>query len=50
MGFAAKFYRLSCLVEGINNRIKAIKCMAYGFRDDYHFFLKIRAVFLGNPR
>ena len=35
------------LVEGINNRIKVIKRMAYGFRDDTYFFLKIRAAFPG---
>ena len=33
--------------EGINNRIKVIKRMAYGFRDDACFFLKIRAAFPG---
>jgi transposase len=37
------------LLEGINNRIKVIKRMAYGFRDDVYFFLKIRAAFPGNP-
>lgn len=31
------------LVEGINNRFKVIKRMAYGFRDDARFFLKIGA-------
>lgn len=36
------------LVEGINNRIKVIKRMAYGLRDDHYFFLKIRAAFPGN--
>ncbi len=35
------------LIEGINNRIKVIKRMAYGFRDDQYFFLKIRAAFPG---
>mgnify|MGYP002075492649 FL=1 len=35
------------LVEGINNKIKVIKRMAYGFRDDTYFFLKIRAAFPG---
>lgn len=35
------------LVEGINNKIKVIKRMAYGFRDDDYFFLKIRAAFPG---
>jgi transposase len=37
------------VLEGINNRIKVIKRMAYGFRDDVYFFLKIRAAFPGNP-
>ncbi len=37
------------LIEGINNTIKVIKRMAYGFRDDRYFFLKIRAAFPGNP-
>jgi len=36
------------LLEGINNRIKVIKRMAYGYRDDEYFFLKIRAAFPGN--
>ena len=36
------------LLEGINNKIKVIKRMAYGFRDDEYFFLKIRAAFPGN--
>jgi transposase len=38
------------LIEGINNKIKVIKRMAYGFRDDAYFFLKIRAAFPGNGR
>lgn len=37
------------LLEGINNRIKVIKRMAYGFRDHEYFFLKIRAAFPGIP-
>lgn len=37
------------LLEGINNRIKVIKRMAYGFRDHDYFFLKIRQAFPGNP-
>ena len=36
------------VIEGINNKIKVIKRMAYGFRDDAYFFLKIRAAFPGN--
>jgi transposase len=38
------------LIEGINNKIKVIKRMAYGFRDDAYFFLKIRAAFPGIGR
>jgi transposase len=47
---AAAKYRLhtSC-IEGINNKIKVIKRMAYGFRDNEYFFLKIKAAFHGNP-
>jgi transposase len=37
------------VLEGITNKIKVIKRMAYGFRDDTYFFLKIRAAFPGNP-
>jgi transposase len=36
------------LLEGINNKIKVIKRIAYGFRDDDYFFLKIRAAFPGD--
>jgi hypothetical protein len=34
---------------GINNRIKVIKRMAYGYRDSEFFFMKIKSVFPGNP-
>jgi len=37
------------VLEGINNKIKVIKRMAYGYRDEAYFFLKIRAAFPGNP-
>jgi transposase len=37
------------LIEGINNKIKVMKRMAYGYRDDAYFFLKIRAAFPGIP-
>jgi transposase len=37
-------------LEGINNRIKVIKRMAYGYRDEAYFFLKIRAAFPGKLR
>jgi transposase len=36
------------VLEGINNKIKVLKRMAYGFRDDDYFFLKIRAAFPRN--
>ncbi len=36
------------LLEGINNKIKVIKRMAYGFRDDDYIFLKIRAALPGS--
>jgi len=35
------------LLEGVNNRIKVIKRVAYGYRDDAYFFLKTRAAFPG---
>jgi transposase len=35
------------IIEGINNKIKVIKRMDYGFRDDAYFFLKIRSAFPG---
>ncbi len=36
--------------SAINNRIKVIKRMAYGYRDEDYFFLKIRAAFPGHLR
>lgn len=36
-------------LEGVNNKIKVLKRMAYGYRDDAYFFLKIRAAFPGVP-
>ncbi|HAR59538.1 MAG TPA: ISL3 family transposase, partial [Alcanivorax sp.] len=48
---ASATYRLNTSVlEGMNNRIKVIKRMAYGYRDSDYFFLKIKAAFPGNPR
>lgn len=38
----------TALVEGINNKIKVLKRVAYGYRDDTYFFLRIRAAFPGN--
>jgi transposase len=37
------------VMEGVNNKIKVIKRMAYGLRDDEYFFLRIRAAFPGIP-
>jgi transposase len=37
------------VLEGMNNKINVLKRMAYGFRDDAYFFLKIRAAFPGIP-
>lgn len=36
-------------IEGVNNRIKVLKRIAYGFRDDDYFILKIKGAFPGNP-
>ncbi|WP_028112189.1 ISL3 family transposase [Ferrimonas kyonanensis] len=48
---ASATYRLhTCKLEGMNNKIKVIKRMAYGYRDSDYFFLKIRAAFPGNAR
>ena len=38
------------VLEGMTNKIKVLKRMAYGFRNDAYFFLKIRAAFPGIPR
>jgi transposase len=35
------------LLEGINNKIKFLKRMAFGYRDDAYFFLKIMDAFPG---
>lgn len=36
-------------LEGINNKIKVIKRMAYSYRDSGYFLPKIKAAFPGNP-
>lgn len=46
----ARYPLHSGLLEGMNNKIKVLKRMAYGYRDDAYFFLKIRAAFPGIPR
>lgn len=38
------------VLEGVNNRTKDIKRMAYGLRDIEYFFLKIRHAFHGKVR
>jgi transposase len=45
----ARYPLHTSLLEGINNKIKVMKRMAYGYRDEEYFFLKIRAAFPGNP-
>ncbi|TCL15432.1 transposase, partial [Azotobacter chroococcum] len=47
---SARFHMHTSLLEGVNNRIKVIKRMAYGFRDKEYFFLKIKAAFPGKMR
>ena len=46
----AKFPLHTGLIEGVNNRIKVIKRMAYGYRDEEYFYLKIRHAFPGIGR
>jgi transposase len=46
----ARYQLHTGLLEGMNNKIKVLKRMAYGYRDDAYFFLKIRAAFPGIPR
>lgn len=45
-----RFPMNSPILEGVNNRIKVIKYMAYGFRNSASFFLKIKVVFPGKVR
>ena len=48
---ASAVYRMNTSVlEGMNNKIKVIKRMAYGYRDNDYFFLKIKAAFPGKVR
>jgi transposase len=44
---SAKYPLNTSVLEGMNNKIKVIKRMAYGYRDQDYFFLKIRAAFPG---
>ena len=40
-------------IEGINNKIKVVRRVAYGFHDDEYFFLKVidasRQTYVRNP-
>ena len=47
---SSRFPMHTSLLEGVNNRIKVIKRMAYGFRDSEYFFLKFKAAFPGKTR
>lgn len=47
---SATFPLNTSVLEGMNNRIKVIKRMAYGFRDNDYFFMKIKAAFPGITR
>ena len=47
---SAIYHMNSSILEGVNNKIKVIKRMAYGFRDSAYFFLKIKAAFPGKAR
>lgn len=47
---SARYRMHTSLIEGVNNKIKVIKRMAYGYRDNEYFFLKIKAAFPGIPR
>lgn len=44
---SAKYPLNTSVLEGMNNKIKVIKRMAYGFRDSEYFFLKIKHAFPG---
>lgn len=47
---SARIRLQTSVLEGMNNRIKVIKRMAYGYRDTEYFFLKIKAAFPGKAR
>ncbi len=42
---SAKYPLNTSVLEGMNNKIKVIKRMAYGYRDIQYFFLKIKHAF-----
>ncbi|USD64595.1 ISL3 family transposase [Vibrio sp. SCSIO 43136] len=47
---SASYQLNTCTLEGINNKIKLIKRMGYGYRDTDYFFMKIKAAFPGKPQ
>ncbi len=47
---SATYHLNTCTLEGINNKIKLIKRMGYGYRDTEYFFMKIKAAFPGKPQ
>lgn len=47
---SAVFPLNTSVLEGVNNRIKVIKRMGYGYRDLAYFFLKIKDAFPGKAR
>jgi transposase len=47
---SASFRLNTSVLEGINNKIKVIKRMAYGLTDSKYFFLKIKAALTGKVR
>ena len=47
---SARFPIHTSVLEGVNNKIKVIKRMAYGYRDKAYFFLKIKAACPGKVR
>lgn len=47
---SARYRMNTSVLEGMNNKIKVLKRMAYGYRDNDYFFLKIKAAFPGKVR
>jgi transposase len=45
-----KYGKTSGGIEGVNNKIKVIKRMAYGYKDQQYFFRKIRSKYCNLPR
>ncbi len=45
-----RYGRTSGTIEGVNNKIKVIKRMAYGYKDQQYFFRKIRSKYCNLPR